>query len=220
MTRTTMACCSLLAVAALAAVGCGDDETGGTTTTTTGAGAGAAGAGGNVGGTGGAGAGGGQPGGFVFATDPPSAYARVDRAGMPVVAAAVITDKDGYNLDDPVDDATGKWAAEITSNVEALHTALDDDLAGAMLVPCATTDCVAAAAPLVIPDTLAIDTTTMAGFPNGRMPSDPVVDITLAIVLLDLGSHAIDTFVAIPLNPDANDVPFLAGFPYLAAPHR
>ena len=203
-------------------IACGDSEDTSSTSSSAGnGGTAAAGATGGTGGTGtgvGASGGGGQT-GFVFAEDPPAAYSRVDRAGMPVVAAAVITDKDGYNLDDPADDATGKWAAEITGNVDALHTALDDDLMMAMLTPCATMDCVAAAAPLVIPDTLKIDTTMAAGFPNGRHPADQVADITLAVVLLDLNTHPVDTFATIPLNPAANDLPFDATFPYLAAPH-
>ncbi len=160
---------------------------------------------------------------FLFATDPLSAYTRVDRIGMPAIATAVISsgNKDAYNAADPSDDANGDFASDITANVTGLHAALDDDLTGAGLVPCAPGDCVAQAAPLVIPDTLMIDSAAAAGFPNGRTLADPVIDVTLAVVLLDLGAAGQDATIlaGLPLNPAANDVPFLGAFPYLAAPH-
>lgn len=164
---------------------------------------------------------------FIFDDSPASAYTRVDRAGMPAVATAVISSKDAYNAADPVDDAAGDFVSEITDNVTALHTALDDDLNGAGLAPCAAAACVNQAAPFVVPDTLKIDTATAAGFPNGRRLGDPVMDVTLALVLLDLsgsgvcgtGTCAVTTFVDIPLNPTANDVAFASSFPFLAAPH-
>ena len=145
---------------------------------------------------------------FLFATDPLSAYTRVDRIGMPAIATAVISsgNKDAYNAADPSDDANGDFAGDITANVTGLHAALDDDLTGAGLV---------------IPDTLTIDSAAAAGFPNGRTLADPVIDVTLALVLLDLGAAGQDatTLAGLPLNPAANDVPFLGAFPYLAAPH-
>lgn len=164
---------------------------------------------------------------YIFDDAPASSYNRVDRAAMPAVATAVITSKDDYNAADPADDAAGDFVGEITANVTALHTALDDDLSGASLAPCAATDCVAQAAPFVVPDTLKLDTSTAAGFPNGRTLGDPVMDVTLALVLLDLsgsgtcgaGTCAVTTFVDIPLNPTANDVAFGSSFPFLAAPH-
>ncbi|TNE92355.1 MAG: DUF4331 domain-containing protein [Deltaproteobacteria bacterium] len=157
---------------------------------------------------------------FVFATEDPTAYVRVDRVGMPAINTAVITSKDDYNAADPTDDANGDFVSEITANVTAVHTALDDDLTGLSLTPCAAAACVAQAAPLVVPDTLKIDTTQPAGFPNGRLLADPVVDVTLAVVLLDLNTHAADTLASVPLNPPANDLAFGSEFPWLAAPHE
>ncbi|MEN0060829.1 MAG: DUF4331 family protein [Myxococcota bacterium] len=156
---------------------------------------------------------------FVFATDPATAYARVDRMGMPAINTAVITSKDLYNAADPTDDANGDFVAEITTNVTALHDALDDDLTGASLTPCAPMDCVTQAAPLVVPDHLTIDPSGAAAFPNGRGLPDPVMDVTLAVVLLDLGTHPVDVLATLPLNPPANDLPFGSGFPYLANAH-
>jgi hypothetical protein len=141
--------------------------------------------------------------------------------GMPAIATAVISsaNKDAYNYADPSDDAMGDFVADIVANVEALHGALDDDLAAAGLTPCATGDCVSQAAPLVVPDVLRIDPAQPAGFPNGRRLPDPVIDVTLAVVLLDLGTHSAGTLAGLPLNPPANDLAFSGGFPYLASPH-
>ena len=162
---------------------------------------------------------------FVFATDPPSAYVRVDRMGMPAIATAVISSKDAYNAADPADDANGDFVGEIVASLNVLHDALDDDLVGLGITPCTVDNgngsCVTQAAPLVIPDTLKIDLLAVSGtpgFPNGRRLEDPVIDVTLAVVLLDLSVHGAGTLVGV-LNPAANDVPFTAEFPYLAAPH-
>jgi Domain of unknown function (DUF4331) len=156
---------------------------------------------------------------FVFASDPASAYARVDRKGMPAVATAVITSKDAYNAANPVDDAALDFVPEITTNVTAIHAALDDDLIGLGLTPCAAANCVNQAAPLVVPDVLEITAAGLAGFPNGRRLPDQVIDVTLAVVLLDLTTHSVTTFATLPLNPASNDKPFLTVFPYLAAPN-
>ncbi|WP_049762469.1 DUF4331 family protein [Erythrobacter litoralis] len=73
---------------------------------------------------------------------------------------------------------------------------------------------------LVIPDVLTINPSLPAGFPNGRKPADPVIDITLAAILLDIDAdgQSAATFAGIPLNPPANDVAFPSGFPFLAPP--
>ena len=70
----------------------------------------------------------------------------------------------------------------------------------------------------VVPDTLSIDFSAASGFPNGRALPDPVIDVTLAVIFLDLSEHSPLTFANLPLNPPSNDVAFRSGFPYLAAP--
>lgn len=159
---------------------------------------------------------------FDFASEPASAYTRVDRMGMPAVATAVISSsrKNEYNAADPTDDAAGDFVADITNNVGAIHAALDDDLAKAGLTPCVTGDCVGQAAPIVVPDVLRINPSADAGFPNGRRLQDQVIDVTLAVVLLDLdaGGQSATTLADIPLNPSENDAEFSSTFPYLAAP--
>ncbi len=70
----------------------------------------------------------------------------------------------------------------------------------------------------VVPDTLTINLAGASGFPNGRKLADPVIDVTLAVIFLDLTKHAPDTLAKLPLNPPANDVAFRNTFPYLAPP--
>jgi len=71
---------------------------------------------------------------------------------------------------------------------------------------------------LVIPDTLKLDLSKPTGFPNGRRLTDPVIDITLAYIFIDLTKHSPMALANLPLDPPANDVPFRADFPYLAPP--
>src|SRR5262249_54870410 len=138
---------------------------------------------------------------------------------MPAVNVALITDKDAYNQSGPDNSA---FVDDMTAAVTGIHMALDDDLMGAGLVPCAVDVCMGQAAPLVVPDTLKIDTTMAAGFPNGRLLTDPVMDVTLAVLLLDLsmGGQTAGTLAGVPINPTANDVAFETAFPYVAAKHE
>jgi hypothetical protein len=60
----------------------------------------------------------------------------------------------------------------------------------------------------------------LQGFPNGRRPADDVVDIELRV----LAGVLVEGFNVAPNNQlgdgvDANDLPFLPNFPYLATPH-
>lgn len=71
---------------------------------------------------------------------------------------------------------------------------------------------------LVIPDVIRLDLTQQAGFPNGRRYLDPVVDVTLAVALLDLRVHSAGTFASLPLNPNGVDQPLPMAFPFLAPP--
>lgn len=69
---------------------------------------------------------------------------------------------------------------------------------------------------LVVPDVLTLDFSKPSSFPNGRQLADPVIDVTLAVIFLDLTKHSPDILAKIPLGPPANEVPFRADFPYLA----
>jgi hypothetical protein len=71
---------------------------------------------------------------------------------------------------------------------------------------------------MIVPDTLKLDLSLPANFPNGRDLDDAVVDISLAFLFLDLteSGQSLRTFANLPLNPGSNDVPFRSTFPYFA----
>lgn len=169
---------------------------------------------------------------FEFLPNPPEDYVQVDRKGFPAVNTGlnILGDKDDYNTGAPIDDAAGDFVPNILDSLDALHEGLDDDLGTLSLTPCirpnlANDDCDEQGVPFVIPDTLAIDLDDAAGFPNGRALPDPVIDVILAVLLLNLVDeagppaqpvHPVTLFAELPLNPPANDVAFGDSFPYLA----
>jgi hypothetical protein len=73
---------------------------------------------------------------------------------------------------------------------------------------------------LIFPDTVKLDLNQPAVFPNGRHPRDPVVDILLALLFVDLSEtgQSTRTFADLPLNPGGNDRPLPDDFPFLAPP--
>jgi hypothetical protein len=62
------------------------------------------------------------------------------------------------------------------------------------------------------PDVMILDMLHASGYPNGREPSDDVIDLVSDIPGGTLPGEG-------PEFPTANDVPFLLTFPYLAPPH-
>ncbi|HEY8376159.1 MAG TPA: DUF4331 family protein [Nannocystis sp.] len=171
--------------------------------------------------------------GFVFRTDPFDAYTQIDRHGAVEAGTAGILAsaglgfggedlslRDQYNASNPVEDAADMWLGAIAESIMFFHDALDDDLMMLEFIPATFDDTVAQAGPVIIPDTIKYDPKLPTGYPNGRRLTDQVVDITLAAVLLRLeGDQSLMTFANLPLNPTANDVPFLDEFPFLAPPH-
>ena len=71
---------------------------------------------------------------------------------------------------------------------------------------------------VLVPDTIKVDFSQPSGFPNGRRLADPVIDITLAWIFIDLTKHSPMAIANVPFNPPANDVAFRTEFPYLAPP--
>lgn len=122
------------------------------------------------------------------------------------------------------------------------NTGLDDDI-GAILAQdprpfCIAPDhpvggemgdvsCVDQGASFAIPDVLVVDTDDAAAFPNGRQPTEPVIDIILAVLLIDLGDYPVTLFMDLDadgtlgpaVNPLENDVENPADFPYFAPAH-
>ncbi len=176
-------------------------------------------------------------------SDAPTTYTRVDRMGMPAVSTALVpaARKNDYNDGNPANDMA--FAGDFIGTLNALHTALDPDLNTLHLTPCSMTimvgglpECLGqmyavgrTVASLVVPnDVIQLDPTVAAGFPNGRRLQDPVIDVTLAVLLLRLNTGICGTGVAtcnaatlatLPLNPAMNDSTNGTTFPYLAAPH-
>jgi hypothetical protein len=62
------------------------------------------------------------------------------------------------------------------------------------------------------PDVIILDVLSPSGFPNGREPTDDVIDLVVDIPGGTLPGEG-------PEFPTANDVPYLPTFPYLAPPH-
>ncbi|MGH8481589.1 MAG: hypothetical protein ACRES8_03925 [Nevskiaceae bacterium] len=165
---------------------------------------------------------------FVFRTDAPEAYVRVDRMGVAAVATLVLpagATRDQFNFGEPRDD--GDYSGQIVPRLNKIHFELDDDLQAAGLTPCALDLCVQQAVPGIVPDVIHLVAAEPDGFPNARTLADPVVDRLVAIALLDLTTPGdcngapctVSTFEDLPLNPPANEVSLLPDFPYFALPH-
>lgn len=187
-----------------------------------------------------------DPGQFEFDETPFDDYVQVDRMGFPAINTGLnlLGDKDAYNAASPVDDANLVFNMDIRTSLETLHlgapgeqtadnTGLDDDLTGIGFTPCITpplpaNNCDDQAGSFAIPDTVVIDLDDPAGFPNGRRPADPVMDIIFAVLLLDLDAHSVTAFLDLDqdgmpgpsVNPIENDVELPAEFPYLAPAHE
>ena len=165
---------------------------------------------------------------FVFRTDAPEAYVRVDRMGVAAVATLVLpagATRDTFNFGEPRDD--GNFSAQIVPRLNKIHFELDDDLIAGGLTPCALDLCIQQAVPGIVPDVIHLTVAEPDGFPNARTLDDPVVDRLVAIALLDLTTPGdcggapctVSTFEDVPLNPTANEIPLLPDFPYFGLPH-
>ncbi len=120
-----------------------------------------------------------------------------DRVGRPAINTVLISSgqKDAFNAGVPSKDhATYGVSVEATiASLNGGDTATATVLAG-----------------ILLPDVLTFDASSKAGFLNGRQPANDVIDAELN--LLTNGGVKTD-------KVNANDVAFLAGFPYLAAKH-
>lgn len=179
---------------------------------------------------------------FAFRSDAITEYTRVDRMGGPATTTALLSPgpsggarRQVANSTDPVDDTD--YASEYVTALKRYHFHLAPQLAGAVdtcgtagsteantdVGPCV----VQALANPVIPDVLRLNTSQVSDYPNGRKPDDPVVDVLLAIALLDLGGDndgpgtcfnlpcTQKSLASLPLNVMQSTPPSLPDFPYL-----
>ena len=136
---------------------------------------------------------------------------QVDRMGNPAVNVALIpfARKNEYNASNTRYDAKGKFAADIIATLKSLGT---DDAHISTLANVA----------VLKGDFLRLDLTVSntgnaggdnvgAGYPNGRRPSDDVIDTILTIIAN--GNKFGDSV-------NGNDVPYRNKFPFLAQPHQ
>lgn len=123
-------------------------------------------------------------------------YVQIDRTALPTINTVLMPSrlKDAFNRATPAQDALFREAA--LTNLIAINgdRTYSQTLLDAVLFP----------------DVATLDVTKTAGFLNGRRPEDDVIDVVLSAA--SKGAVAGD-------NVNANDVPFLADFPFLAPPH-
>ena len=168
-----------------------------------------------------------------------SEYVQVSRLGNPLINEVVIPlgQKDKFNRTQPQDDLKnyGKYALNL--HIAAVLNQLFDlgiketgrtDVVQALLTGIPKVTQIDPNAKNPVPaDTLKInlgvppsDTENRfgviggdnAGFPNGRRLGDDIVDIELRVI----GGYLIGKKLPLGDGVDVNDVPFLAGFPYVA----
>lgn len=117
---------------------------------------------------------------------------QIDRMGRPAINTVLIPEqrKDEFNRSAPADDLAN-FGADVNAAISALSNQGNAD----------------ALTPVLLPDVLTFDTSSPAGFLNGRQLADDVIDAELNL----LSAGAVTTDMV-----DANDVPFRTVFPYLA----
>ena len=136
----------------------------------------------------------------------------IDRMGVPGVNTVLIpfSRKDEYNRANTQADASGKFAGDIIKTLKSLGT--DDAHIGIL-----------ANVAVVKGDMLRLDLSKAntgpqggmnagAGFPNGRRPTDDVIDTLLFLIT----NETLTTGDSV----NANDVPFRDTFPFFAASHQ
>jgi hypothetical protein len=128
-------------------------------------------------------------------------FRQIERMGNPAISTVLISkpNKDLFNLGEPKDDAAN-FAGDIVNHLKAFGT--NDTNIGIL-------------ASVAVPDTLKFDPTQPSHFPNGRALADDVVDTLLYFIF----NQPADPSTASD-GVQANDVPFLAEFPYVAPPHQ
>lgn len=147
-------------------------------------------------------------------------FVQVDRIGVPGINVVFIpyNSKNEHNGSTTIDDGKGKFYPLIVGTQDKPGTLLALGTTGNSLTTLGTV----CGLPPVFPipkggaqgtgDYLRLDTTSTAGFPNGRKPADDVIDTVISLVTnggITTGDHV-----------NGNDVSFEPIFPYLGKPHQ
>jgi hypothetical protein len=129
----------------------------------------------------------------------------IDRMGRPAIATVLINDgnEDAFNATRPVKDRA-TWLNEVKGNLLGLSgldgTPYSDAEAQGI-------------SEVLLPDILTLDTSSSAGFLNGRQLQDDVIDAELGVVTGGFfGGSPVLTSDCV----NSNNVPFLGAFPYVA----
>ncbi len=146
-------------------------------------------------------------------------YKTVDRMGNPAVNTALIpfNKKNAYNASNVKADAAGTFLPDIAATITQLGLGTDDAHIGALANVAVffgdllRLDTTRPNGDLNTPDTLLGGGAGANGFPNGRRLRDDTIDFILT--QLANGATTGD-------NVDANDVPLMDTFPFLALPHQ
>lgn len=149
-------------------------------------------------------------------------WVNIDRMATPAVNVALVpfSRKNEHNAATTIDDANGRFAADIVATLRALGT---DDTSISILATLAVNN----------GDFLRLDTTVpntgsqgggyrsdticdrnpndAAGFPNGRRPGDDVIDTELFLI---------NNRRPLTDNANCNDVPYRSQFPFFGVAHQ
>ncbi len=145
-------------------------------------------------------------------------WVTLDRNGNPAINAVIIpfARKDEYNAATTMDDAAGRFAADITASFRALGVT---DANIALLAGVAITrgdmlrlNLTTANSTLGVNEEI-YSTANYAGFPNGRRPGDDVVD-TLLYIIANFPTGGVTD------NANVNEVPIPNAFPFFPPPHQ
>ena len=123
-------------------------------------------------------------------------FMQIDRTALPTLNTVLMPGrlKDAFNRATPRQDSLFRDAA-----IASLFAINGDRVYSQTLLDA-----------VLFPDVATLDVTRTTGFLNGRRPQDDVIDVVLSAA--SKGAVGGD-------NVNANDVPFLADFPFLAPPH-
>ncbi len=125
---------------------------------------------------------------------------QVDRMGRPAINTVFIHGperKDMFNAGHPISDV-----AQFNDDVVNTLLSLKNSLLRSQTL-----------ASVLLPDLLTFDVTKPSGFLNGRNLDDDVIDKELGLIIPE------SSLLPRSDRVNANDVPFLTSFPYMAGPH-